>query len=145
MGIFEEAIISGRQILDYIPQRAPIVMVDSFFGMKDCVSKSGLTITDDNLFLDGEVMDECGIIEHIAQSAALRVGYACKESNRAVPVGFIGSVEKMTIHHLPILGATLSTEINIEQEVMNITLMSARVSADNQPIAECRMKIYLQV
>ena len=43
-------IISGEEILKLIPQRPPIVMVDTFCGIEDNSSYSGLTITSDNIF-----------------------------------------------------------------------------------------------
>ena len=46
-----EAIIHGEGILGLIPQRPPIVMVDSFFGIEENCSYSGLTITSDNICL----------------------------------------------------------------------------------------------
>lgn len=68
-----EAVIQGEGILNLIPQRPPIVMVDSFFGFEENRSYSGLTdhITD-NLFCEAGRLQEPGIIEHIAQSAAAR-------------------------------------------------------------------------
>ena len=62
-------IISGEGILNLIPQRPPIVMVDSFCGIEDDCSYSGLTVTDDNIFCQEGKLQEAGIIEHIAQSA----------------------------------------------------------------------------
>ena len=82
-----EAIIQGEGILNLIPQRPPIVMVDSFFGFEENHSYSGLTVTADNIFCEtGEQQEgseqpeigklqEAGIIEHIAQSAAARIGF----------------------------------------------------------------------
>ena len=46
-----EVIIQGEGILNLIPQRPPIVMVDSFFGIEKNHSYSGLTVTADNLSL----------------------------------------------------------------------------------------------
>lgn len=46
-------IISGEGILNLIPQRPPIVMVDSFCGIEDNCSYSGLTVTDDKYLLPG--------------------------------------------------------------------------------------------
>lgn len=144
MGVFEKALISGDGILDYIPQRAPIVMVDGFYGIADNVSVTTLTVTADNIFCRDGVLDESGIIEHIAQSAAARSGYEYRSSGRDVPIGYIGSVEKLAIHGLPAAGDTLRTEITHEQEIMNITLISARTTAGGVPVAECRMKIFLE-
>ena len=40
-----EVIIQGEGMLNLIPQRPPIVMVDSFFGIEENHSYSGLTVT----------------------------------------------------------------------------------------------------
>ena len=80
-------IISGEGILNLIPQRPPIVMVDSFCGIEDNCSYSGLTVTDDNIFCQEGKLQEAGIIEHIAQSAAARIGYIYLQKNEPVPLG----------------------------------------------------------
>lgn len=137
-------IISGEEILKLIPQRPPIVMVDTFCGIEDNSSYSGLTITSDNIFCQDGRLQEAGIIEHIAQSAAARIGYIYLQQNETVPLGFIGSVDKLTIHRLPEVGQELFTEITVIQEVFDITLVAARVSTAEGITAECRMKIFLK-
>lgn len=139
----QDAIIQGEGILNLIPQRPPIVMVDSFFGIENDRSHSGLTIHADNIFCQAGKLQEAGIIEHIAQSAAARIGYIYLQKNEPVPLGFIGSVDKLKIYCLPKTGEVLSTEITIIQEVFDITLVSACVSTPDKVIAECRMKIFL--
>ncbi|MBK5720094.1 hydroxymyristoyl-ACP dehydratase [Dysgonomonas sp. Marseille-P4677] len=139
-----QAIIEGNSILDLIPQRPPIVMVDKFYGIEENTSYTGLTITVDNIFVENNKLKEPGIIEHIAQSAASRIGYICQQENIDVPLGFIGSVDKLTIHSLPLVEDNLHTEIKIIQEVAEITLISASVRSGNSLIAECRMKIFLK-
>ena len=143
MKIFEKALISGIEILNYIPQRDPIVMVDAFYGIKDNTSFSGLTIKEDNIFLQNGHFNESGIIEHIAQSCALRVGYLCQQAQTPTPIGYIGAIKNMTIDQLPIAGQQLYTTVTIEQEVFDITLVSAKVNINDRLIASCEMKIFL--
>lgn len=139
-----KAIIEGDSILDLIPQRPPIVMVDKFYGIEENSSYTGLAVTADNIFVEHNKFKEPGIIEHIAQSAASRIGYICQQNNIPVPLGFIGSVDKLIIHSLPPIGEELYTEIKIIQEVAEITLIGATVKSGNNLIAECRMKIFLK-
>lgn len=139
-----EAIIHGEGILGLIPQRPPIVMVDSFFGIEENCSYSGLTVTPDNIFCEAGKLQEPGIIEHIAQSAAARIGFIYTQQGAQVPLGFIGSVDKLRIYDLPEVGMKLFTEITVVQEVFDITLIAARVKADEKLIAECRMKIFIK-
>ena len=77
-------------ILDLIPQRAPIVMVDELLDVYGIVSRSRFTIREENIFVDNGILSECGLIEHIAQSAAERVGYIFKSKNQPIPIGYIG-------------------------------------------------------
>ena len=139
-----EAIIHGEGILGLIPQRPPIVMVDSFFGIEENCSYSGLTVTSDNIFCEAGKLQEPGIIEHIAQSAAARIGFIYTRQGAQVPLGFIGSVDKLRIYDLPEVGMKLFTEITVVQEVFDITLIAAQVKADEKLIAECRMKIFIK-
>ena len=142
--INREAIIHGEGILGLIPQRPPIVMVDSFFGIEENCSYSGLTVTPDNIFCEAGKLQEPGIIEHIAQSAAARIGFIYTRQGAQVPLGFIGSVDKLRIYDLPEVGMKLFTEITVAQEVFDITLIAAQVKADEKLIAECRMKIFIK-
>ena len=139
-----EAIIHGEGILGLIPQRPPIVMVDSFFGIEENCSYSGLTVTSDNIVCEAGKLQEPGIIEHIAQSAAARIGFIYTRQGAQVPLGFIGSVDKLKIYNLPEVGIKLFTEITVVQEVFDITLVSAQVKAGEELIAECRMKIFIK-
>ncbi len=139
-----KAIIHGERILGLIPQRPPIVMVDSFFGIEENCSYSGLTVTSDNIFCEAGKLQEPGIIEHIAQSAAARIGFIYTRQGEKVPLGFIGSVDKLKIYDLPEVRMKLFTEITVVQEVFDITLVSAQVKAGEELIAECRMKIFIK-
>lgn len=140
-----EAIIHGEGILGLIPQRPPIVMVDSFFGIEENCSYSGLTITSDNIFCEAGKLQEPGNHRaHSAQSAAARIGFIYTRQGAQVPLGFIGSVDKLKIYNLPEVGIKLFTEITVVQEVFDITLVSAQVKAGEELIAECRMKIFIK-
>lgn len=139
-----EAIIHDEGILELIPQRPPIVMVNKFFGIEENSSYTGLTVAADNLFCEEGELQEVGIIEHIAQSAAVRIGYIYQQKGEVTPLGFIGSVNKLNIYRLPEVGEELFTEITIIQEVFDITLIAALVKTEEQTIAECRMKIFVQ-
>lgn len=137
--------IKGSAIEALIPQRAPMIMIDVFYGfLGDEASYSGLTVSSENIFCQNDKLRESGIIEHIAQSAAARVGFIYSEKGEPIPLGFIGSVDKLKIYKLPVVGDIMVTRINVVQEVGDLSLISALTMVDGQKIAECRMKIFLQ-
>jgi predicted hotdog family 3-hydroxylacyl-ACP dehydratase len=139
----KKAILSGQEIKDYIPQREPIVMVDAFYGVDGDRSFSGLTVREDNLFIENSSLNEAGIIEHIAQSCALRVGYICKQQQAPVPIGYVGAIQKMKIFLLPKIGAKLYTTVILLQEVFDITLAAIEVTEGETLIATGEMKFFI--
>ncbi|MDR1981290.1 MAG: hydroxymyristoyl-ACP dehydratase [Tannerellaceae bacterium] len=136
--------VEGEELLSLIPQREPVVMVDSFYGLNDPFSYTGLTVDETNLFNHNGRFTEYGITEHIAQSAAVRIGYVCRSKGEAVPVGLIGSVDKMEYYSLPAVGEELHTILKVEQDIFDLTLISAKVYVKDHLIAEGRMKIFLK-
>lgn len=141
MGISEKAIVQGDEILKYIPQRHPIVMIDAFFGIEGSLSRCGLSITEDNIFCCNGSFDECGMMEHVAQAAAFRTGYSYIERGEDAPLGFIGSIDGWSASRRPKVGEYLITDISVEMEVLGITLLKATVTSNGATIAECTMKV----
>lgn len=135
------AIISGDEINQYIPQRPPIQMIDSFFGAEGNTSVSGLTVAGDNIFCQSGALAECGIIEHMAQSGAMHIGYQCISTGKPVQLGYIGAINKLTISRLPLVGEQLRTTITIEAEVFDISQVAAVVAVGDEVIAQCKMKV----
>ncbi len=118
-------------------------MVDEFLGIEINVSKTCIAIRQDNIFVNDDTLSECGIIEHIAQSAAARVGFIFKSRGKEIPLGYIGSVNDFTLVKSPRVNDVIETEITVIQEVFNITLIEAICHVGNEKIASCRMKIFL--
>jgi predicted hotdog family 3-hydroxylacyl-ACP dehydratase len=140
----EKPLISGEDILRYIPQRPPVVMVDAFYGIEGDVSQSGFTVADDNIFCRDGVMNECALIENMAQSAALRVGYLCALHGKPTPLGFIGAVDKCEIARRARVGEELHTTVRVAAEIGNVTMAEVEVYVAEEKICSCRLKIFLE-
>lgn len=139
------AAYSGLDVFNLIPQRPPIVMIDTFYGIKEGASTTGLTIREDNIFVRDGLFREPGLVEHVAQSAAARVGYVCKEENRPVPLGFIGAIKNFQFHLFPKVNDRLYTTIIIQHEVMGVSLIYAKVVSEDGETLYCEgeMKIFI--
>jgi predicted hotdog family 3-hydroxylacyl-ACP dehydratase len=138
------AVANGDDILRYIPQRPPVVMVDSFYGVDGDGSYSGYTVPEENMFCRDGVMDECALIENMAQSAALRVGWLCVADGKRVPLGFIGSVGKCDIARRVRVGERLFTTVKVVAEIGSVTLAEAEINVADERICTCTLKIFLQ-
>ena len=136
------ALISQENILDYIPQKPPIVMVSELLTNSETQTVSKLYLTADNMFCANGVFTEPGLIE----TAALRMGYAASQlsGDAEPPVGFIGAVSKLKIHNLPADNATLQTTVDVLNDIFGITLIKGTSRINDEVMAECEMKIVIQ-
>jgi len=139
-----QALFEGEEVLALIPQRKPMVMLDTFYEGTDTEALTGLTVQADNLFCNGRRLTEPGLIEHIAQSASALAGYTAWRNHQPAPTGYIGEVRKCRIFRLPEVGEQLRTSVSIISEVMNVSLLSAETKSEDNLIASCQMKIYLE-
>jgi len=133
---------SEIDILKLIPQQPPFVMVDRLLFTVHETTKTTLTVREDNIFVDDGVFSEAGLIENVAQTCAARMGnFKNEEGENRVKIGFIGVIRNMEIIRLPKVGETIVTQVDLIDEVFQISLVKATVSIEDEIIATCEMKI----
>ncbi len=126
-----------------IPQRPPFVMIGKLLNFTDTTTTTGFSIEPDNIFVENGLFKEPGLVENIAQTAAARAGYVSKTENKPVLVGYIGAVNNLQVFMLPKTGDELITEITIENQIFDVTLISGKITCNGQPVAQCKMKIFI--
>ncbi len=132
----------GTEIIEYLPQRPPVVMIDKLIFSNDEKTISGLFIDEKNIFTVNGFFSESGLVENIAQTAAAGVGYICNIENRKVPVGFIASIRDLKIFHLPAIGTEITTETAVTNQIMGISIVKGSVYQGDLLMAECEMRIF---
>ena len=133
-------------ILELLPQRPPFIMVDKLIHYDPIITKSVLTVREDNMFCKDGIMEEAGLIENIAQTCAARIGYKEKtepDRDGVIKIGFIGLIKKMELFRNPLVGEVLNTTIVIKEEVLNLTLVETKIEIGEELIAVCEMKVFL--
>ena len=129
-------------ILELLPQRPPFVMVDNLTDYSETQSTCCLTVRADNVFFEKGCLTAPGLIEHIAQTCAARLGYYnCYILKTGVRLGFIGEVKDLCILRLPREGELIETTITVLQEIFDVTLVTAEVRVGTEVIATTRLKI----
>ncbi len=136
-------IADKNMVKKLIPQDYPMIMVDGLLSNDDSSTISTLTLSKDNIFCDRGFFHEPGLIENIAQTAALRSGYLAFKSNEIPKVGYIGSVKRMTIHRLPYDNDTLTTKVSVITQLMNVLIIKGEVRVGSKLMAEGEMNIFL--
>jgi predicted hotdog family 3-hydroxylacyl-ACP dehydratase len=132
-----------EDILEYIPQRPPFVMVDGLTSVSDTNTVSYFTIRQDNLLCENGFFYESGLIENIAQTVAAGAGYHIRNNGKEPNVAMIGSVKKLKIETRPSIGNLLTTEIKLETEIENAKVIEGAVFCNNKLIAQCQMNIFI--
>ena len=143
MGILDHVIAEGDLIIKFIPQRHPMIMVEKLHKAEGGKTISSLFVKQDNIFCKDGFFEEPGLIENIAQTAAVGVGFAYSTQSKNIPTGYIGAVQKLNIYKLPQINKTIVTEVNVEHEVFNTTLINGKITCEGSIIADCTMKIFL--
>lgn len=133
-----------EDIIDFIPQKPPFVMVGKLLSVDEDLTRSSFVIKADNVFVKNNQFQEAGLMENIAQTAALRAGYIAQAENKPVIVGYIGAVKDFEVFSLPNVGDELTTEINIENQVFDVTVITGKVWCNEQLLAQCEMKVFSQ-
>ena len=142
-------LVNREDVVKYIPQRMPIVVVHGLTAHSETSSTSVFYVEKDHLFVRDDKFLPSGLMENIAQTSALRSGYHFSQSFPVEgeapkpPIGFIGSLKNFIIQDLPSVGSELFTTVTVTYEVMGMQVVEASVKCGRNVIASCEMKIFL--
>lgn len=134
-----------NDITRFIPQRDPIVMVHNLLEASDTHAITQLFVADDNVFVADGAFAEPGLVENIAQTAAVHVGFQCTRKGLPIPIGYIAAIRDLKINGLPPVKSTITTSVKITNKVLDVTVVQGQVVYDNQVLCTCEMRIFAKV
>ena len=140
---FFKKITDKKLIGNLIPQKPPFVMVDKLLHFEENKVVGGLTISQENIFVQNNKFTAPGLIEHMAQTVALYTGYQYFLKKEEAPIGYIGAIKKAEIFELPNVEEELTTTVIILHDIMGVTLVAAETKCDGKVIASSEMKTVL--
>jgi 3-hydroxymyristoyl/3-hydroxydecanoyl-(acyl carrier protein) dehydratase len=138
-------LVQGKEIYNLIPQRPPMVMVDSLIDCSEQKAVTGLKILTENIFVINNRFTEPGLIENIAQSAALMTGWQARtnaDGEQKISLGVIGAVKDFQLHFFPDVNSQIITEIEVLYRIANATIVTGKVKINADVAAECELKIF---
>lgn len=134
--------IRNIDVKELLPQVSPFVMVDKLEKFTINEIESSFVIKEDNIFLEGGSLSIGGLVENMAQTCALRLGYVSKYINKKeIDLGFIGAVNNCKIKVYPKIGDILRTCVSVKEEIFNITLINSEIYVNEELIVSTEMKI----
>jgi predicted hotdog family 3-hydroxylacyl-ACP dehydratase len=131
------------EILLYIPQRPPFIMIGKFVSTDGITTRTTFTIEEDNLFVANGCFSESGMIENMAQTAGAGVGYVTHHEGRTLQTGYIAALKNIRITALPCVGDTIHTEAVLGQTLLGFRFVQGKVMVNDQEIATCEFKIFV--
>ena len=137
-----ENFLRSIDIHELLPQQEPFVMIGTLVKFDMTRTVTELTVSADNLFVDNGYFSASGLIENIAQTCAARIGYVNKYILlKGIQLGFIGAIRNLQVNELPKVGDTITTTVDVLEEVFGMTLANAVVTCGNKVLVTSEMKI----
>lgn len=125
-----------------LPQQEPFVMIGCLTHFEMTTSTTETVIQDTNIFVDNGLFSASGMMENIAQTCAARIGFYNKYIlHKEVQVGFIGAVRNYIVNSLPAVGSTITTRVDILEEIFGMTLANAEIMCNEEVIASAEIKL----
>lgn len=138
----DEASLRAIDVHELLPQQEPFVMVGRLTAFSRRSFASETAVGERNIFVEGDTLSVPGLIENIAQTCAARIGYVNKYFlNQGIRIGYIGAIRNLSVHRLPHVGETITTRVDVIEELFGMTLAHAAVTVGAETIAETEMKI----
>ena len=145
METYSETFLRGIDIHTLLPQQEPFVMVGSLIQIDEKSFATETVVKAENIFVDDGRLSASGLIENIAQTCAARIGFVNKYIlKKGIQIGFIGAVRNLEVVKLPKVGQTITTKVEVVEEVFGMTLANATVTCEGETLVTTEMKIAIK-
>lgn len=139
---YTEEFLRQIDIHELLPQQEPFVMIGKLTCIDEMHTVTETTIAADNIFVDNGFFSASGLIENVAQTCAVRIGFVNKHIlGNGITIGVIGAVRKLVINSLPAAGKTITTSVELISEVFGMTLAKATVTCEGEELLSTEIKI----
>lgn len=146
--------IVGIDIQNYLPHRAPMLMVDLILDIDANFVKTIFFIKADNIFVDNNIFTEAGLIENTAQTCSSIVGKKYffeddgTEKENVSVIGFISALKNLKIHSLPKVGDSITTKATLVSKFVGddytLCTMSCESFLEEKLLLECEINLFIQ-
>lgn len=135
-----------RPIVDFIPHRPPMVLIDKILShQQDCLTVETL-ITENSPYFEKakQGVPSYVCIEYMAQSVAALAGVEALMANEPIKIGFLLGSRKLTINEpLLRLGQSYVTKVNrLYQEESGLAVFDCQVFHHDTLIASANVNVF---
>ncbi len=130
-------------ILSLIPHREPFVQVGELVSASESEFVTRLTIQPGNMLVKNGLFMESGLIENIAQSAALGFGYLGRKRGEEPKVGYIGAISRVEVSALPAAGDTITTHVKVLHRLDPVVMVHGICYCGEEKLLEGEIKLVI--
>ncbi|QHI36905.1 3-hydroxyacyl-[acyl-carrier-protein] dehydratase FabZ [Kordia antarctica] len=134
---------NNKEIIQALPHKVPFIMVDELLYMDANKTIAKLFITEDNVFSKNGFFQEPGIMEHVAQSTALRPTLEAAEVQQDAPLGYFAAIKNFKLYELPPVNSVIETTSENVVVVKTAIKVNTRSTCNGKLICESEMLFYL--
>lgn len=135
-------ILRTIDVHDLLPQQEPFIMIGSLIHFDKIQTVTETEVQADNIFVDQNSFSASGLMENIAQTCAVRIGYINKHIlKKGIQLGFIGAVRNFEVIDLPQIGDVITTRVEVKEEVFGMILAEAVIMCGDKVLVTSEMKI----
>jgi len=145
--------LEAIDIADFLPHRAPLLMVDNVLALDDSIVETSFKITDDCIFIENNTFTEVGLIENAAQTCSAIVGRSYFDDDDIKGegtklIGFISAIKKVVVKAIPKVGKTIVSKANLksrfDSEGYSICTLECVVYEGKRELLSCEMNLFIQ-
>lgn len=145
--------LEAIDITNFLPHRAPFLMVDKVLALDDENVVTSFKIKEDCIFLENGVLNEVGMIENAAQTCSAIVGKSYFEDDDIEGegtklIGFISAIKKITVMNCPELGEIITSKANLKSRFdadgYSICTIQCSIYQKDQEMLSCELNLFIQ-
>ncbi|AUS05976.1 ABC transporter permease [Pseudotamlana carrageenivorans] len=145
--------IQSLDIQNFLPHRAPFLMVDKVISIDDEHVSTAFTIRTDDIFVVNGVFSEVGLIENAAQTCSSIVGKSYFDDNDVEGkgtklIGFISAIKSVKVVACPKVGETILSNAKLlsrfDADDYSICTLSCAVLSSNKELLSCVLNLFIQ-
>lgn len=147
------ALYQSLDISNFLPHRAPFLMVDYILSLDDNHVSTSFEIKSDGIFVSDNVFNEVGLIENAAQTCSAIVGKSFFEDDDIEGkgtklIGFISAIKEVIIHACPAIGQTIISKARLKSRFdadhFSICTLECAIFASKKELLSCEMNLFIQ-
>lgn len=134
---------SDEDVLSLIPHRPPFVLVERLVSAGEDSFVTEFEIRPGNILVRDGLFSEAGMLENIAQSAALGFGYAGKKHGQEPKIGYIGAISRVEVFTLPRVGDRMTTYVKVMHRLDPVVMVYGTCYRGEEKLLEGEIKLVI--